>query len=96
MELTQLSDRAQGLTPCKRGFFSQISELDQLMEEPELLAAGKEEGPMRLGGTKARREVTRHIYWEEEKRKGRGSKPESSDVLSLCLDPDSCLNPNTF
>lgn len=50
------------------------------MEEPELLAAGKEEGPMRLGGTKARREV-RHIYWEKEKRKGRGSKPESTDVL---------------
>lgn len=63
-------------------------------------AAGKEEGPIRLGGTKARREVTRDIFTGKKKTRrkeqGKGPSPESLDVLSLCLDPNSCLKANTF
>lgn len=70
------------------------------MEESELHAAGKQEGPIRLGRTKARREVTKDTFTgkkrQEEKRKERGPDPQSSDVLSLCLDPNSCLKANTF
>ena len=71
LELTQLSDRAEQLTPYKRGFFCQVSELDQLMEESELHAAGKEEEPIRLRGTKARREVTRDPFTGSKDKKKR-------------------------
>lgn len=83
------------LAPCKRAFFCQVSELDELMEEYELHAAGKKEGPIRLGGTEARR-VGATDTFTGEKRKGRGPNLESSSVLSLCLDPNSCLKGNTL
>lgn len=45
------------------------------MEEFELHAAGKEEGPIRLGGTKARREVTRDTFTGKKDKKEREGAP---------------------
>lgn len=40
----------------------------------------------------------RHIYMKKTKKKvkGKGLNPSRSDVLSLCLDPNSCLKANIF
>lgn len=40
----------------------------------ELHAARKEEGPIRLGGTKARREVTKDTFTGKKDKKKRGRK----------------------
>lgn len=67
------------------------------MEESELHAAGKQEGPIRLGRTKARREVTKDTFTgkKDKKKKERKGAP-THRALSLCLDPNSCLKANTF